>query len=187
MIEKNDDEVLACNNMDAEQLDYKKVITIPTGSYEITGTEKYICTSLPNLSINIKANNNELISEIKCNQAINFVPKDSIGQLLGFTNRILEPHKTHSSGLPVAILTINALRVESNITTGAYVNEHKNHTIYEFFPSVPPGLMIVEVSANIIYLPVVVQAIYHLRLHIVDQDGRLVNFRRNTVILNIIP
>ena len=44
--------------------------------------------------------------------AVNFKPKDAIGQLLGFTLRVLQANKTHISDLPVAILKINALRGE---------------------------------------------------------------------------
>ena len=54
---------------------------------------------------------------------MNFQPEDSIEQLLGFTPRVLRANKTHISDLPVAMLKVNAVRVECNITTGAYIND----------------------------------------------------------------
>ena len=55
------------------------------------------------------------------------------------------------------------------------------HTIYEFFPAVSPGYKIVEVRSPIIYLPITVKYINNLQLHLVDQDGHLVNFRGEVI------
>ena len=156
-----------------------KIVIIPTGSYEIEDIERYVQKILASdgITINIKPNNNTLRSEIKCSSEVNFQPEDSIGQLLRFTSRILEANKTHTSDLPVAILKVNALRVECNITTGAYINDRKVHTIHEFFPVVPPGYKIVEVPSHVIYLPIAVKTIHQIQLRIVDQDGDLVNFQ----------
>lgn len=184
-----------------------QVVTIPPGSYEIEDIEKYIQRSLVNKGfpvvtvsanadeignnntndaiVNIRPNNNTLRSEIKSNREVNFKLKDSIGQLLGFTSRVLEANKIHISDLPVSILKVNALRVECNITTGAYINDQKVHTIHEFFPTVPPGYKIVEVPSHVIYLPIIVKTIHHIQLRIVDQDGELVNFRGETITIRL--
>lgn len=162
-----------------------RVITIPTGSYEIEDIESYLQNVMSDISISLKPNNNELRSEIKCSHQVNFIPEDSIGRLLGFTNRILQPNVIHKSDLPVAILKVNALRVECNITTGAYINEQRVHTIHEFFPTVPPGYKIVEVPSHVIYLPISVRAIHNLQLKIVDQDGELVNFRGEIITIRL--
>lgn len=161
-------------------------IVIPTGSYEIEDIEKYLTRTLPkDITISLKANNNELHSEILCNNIVNFKPKDSIGRLLGFKPNKLESNITHKSELPVAILKVNALRVECNIIAGAYMNEHLVHTIHEFFPTVPPGYKIIEVPTNVIYLPIVVRSIHHIQLRIVDQDGELINFRGETITIRL--
>lgn len=164
-----------------------KVIEIPTGSYEIEDIEKYLIEKLHeyDISITLKPNNNTLKSIIKCSHLIDFTHEDSIGHLLGFSPGILKPHITHQSDSPVRILKINSLRVECNITTGAYLNEQRVHTIHEFFPTVPPGYKILEVPTTIIYLPVTVQAIDHIQLKIVDQDGQLVNFRGEVVTIRL--
>ena len=83
------------------------------------------------------------------------------------------------------ILRINALRVESNITTGAYINNKKVDTIHEFFPRVPPGYKILEVPSHVIYLPLSVKCIDHLQIRIVDQDGNLVNFRGEEITIRL--
>lgn len=167
------------------------IFYFPTGSYEIQDIEKYLKEvfakheSSKNIVLSLKPNNNTLCSVIKCSHPIDFRPKDSIASLLGFTERVLEANITHTSDLPVTILKINALRVECNITTGAYVNGHRAHTIHEFFPAVPPGYKIIEVPSNVIYLPVSVKSIDHLELRIVDQDGNLVNFRNELITVRL--
>ena len=85
----------------------------------------------------------------------------------------------------MSIIRVNSLRVECNVTTGAYINDRKVQTIHEFFPTVPPGYKIVEVLSDVIYLPVAVKTIDQIQLRIVDQDGNLVNFRVETITLRL--
>lgn len=162
-------------------------ITIPAGSYEIEDIDKHLQEQLSEsgISLSLKANNNTLRSEIKCSKQIDFIPEDSIGSLLGFTKRLLEADKTHHSDLPVKILQINSLRIECNITTGAYINGQRAHTIHEFFPAVEPGFKIIEIPTPVIYLPITVNSIDHIQLWVVDQNGRAVNFRGETITIRL--
>jgi len=164
-------------------IDGEEPIVFPTGSYEIEDIHHYAEKKVKDLTI--KPNNYTLRSELKCSKPIDFRPSDSIGPLLGFTPRLLPPNVLHESDLPVAILKINALRVECNFTGGAYINERRAHTIHNFFPSVPPGYKTLDVPPNPIYLPVTVTSIHHLQLRIVDQDGHLINFRGEEITVRL--
>ena len=165
----------------------EEVLTLPTGSYEIVDIEKYLHNALSprGITITLKPNNNTLRSVIKSNRSIDFTSADSIGPVLGFARRKLEANVTYESDQPVAILKVNALRVECNITAGAYINDRKVHTIHEFFPAVPPGYKIIEVPSQIIYLPIAVKTIDHLQVRIVDQEGTLVNFRGEVITIRL--
>ena len=165
----------------------EEVLTLPTGSYEIVDIEKYLHNALSprGITITLKPNNNTLRSVIKSNRSIDFTPADSIGPVLGFARRKLDANVTYESDQPVAILKVNALRVECNITAGAYINDRKVHTIHEFFPAVPPGYKIIEVPSQIIYLPIAVKTIDHLQVRIVDQEGTLVNFRGEVITIRL--
>ena len=165
----------------------EEIVTLPTGSWEIEDIEHHLQEILTSKGIvlSLKPNNNTLRSTIKCSQTIDFQPEDSIGRLLGFTRRTLSANITHESDLPVAILKVNALRVECNITSGAYINERKVHTIHEFFPAVPPGYKIIEIPAQVIYLPITVHTIDNMQLRIVDQDGNFVNFRGEIITIRL--
>ena len=164
-----------------------EVITIPTGSYEIEDIERYLQETLTpkGISISLKPNNNTLRSVINCSHPIDFRSRDTIGQMLGFIPRVIHPNRAQSSDFPVTILKVNALRVECNITSGAYINGCKVHTIHEFFPAVPPGYKIIEVPSQVIYLPVNVKSIDHLEVRLVDQDGNLVNFRGEVITVRL--
>lgn len=186
-------ELLSCNSIPNVD-EYNNIfiagnfkLTIPTGSYELQDLEKYIKEHLRehDIEFSLKPNNSTLHSEIKCSEAVNFKIKNSIGSLLGFSPKILKANKIHSSDLPVRILKINSLRVECNITVGAYINGEKVHTIHQFFPSVPPGFKIIEVPSHIIYLPIGVKCIDYIQLRIVDQDGDLVNFRNEVITIRL--
>ena len=41
------------------------------------------------------------------------------------------------------------MRIECDIITGSYINGKPTHTLYEFFPSVPPGYTKNQVVGNI--------------------------------------
>lgn len=162
-------------------------IVLPIGSYEIEDIEKYLYKILQkqNISFTLKANNNTLRSEIKCDRDIDFTGKNSLGSLLGFTPRILNKDITHESDLPVKILKVNSIRVECNITGGAYINKEKVHTIHQFFPAVPPGYKIIEIPSQVIYLPITVKTIDYLQIRIVDQDGHSIDFRSEVITIRL--
>ena len=172
------------NKFKLENLD---AIIIPEGSYEIDDINTYLNEQLSgkNITLELKPNNNTLRSIIHCSENIDFKEPNSVGKLLGFTPKILKANETHQSDLPVTILKVNCLRVECNITTGSYINSKQDHTIHEFFPTVPPGYKIIEVPLSVIYLPVNVKTIDHLQIRIVDQDGHLVNFRGEEITIRL--
>lgn len=166
-----------------------EVIKLQTGSYEIGAIEKYIQKILKerqvNIEISIKPNESTLKSEINSNAQVDFRPQDSIANLLGFDRRILPANSFHISDTPVNILKLNSIRVECNITTGAYINNKKVHTIHEFYPVADPGFKIIEIPTQVIYLPVCVKSIDKIQLRLVDQDGDLINFREEVITIRL--
>lgn len=166
------------------------IIEIPIGSYELEDIVDYITQVYKKQNVNknveIKANNNTLQIEIFSKQdKILFNEERSIGQLFGFEKQILEPNIVNKSNLPVNILRVNVIQIQSNITTGAYVNNSTAHTLHEFGVRVSPGYKIQEIPSNLIYMKINVKEISCLKVWIVDQDGRLVNFRGEEISLRL--
>lgn len=162
-----------------------QTVKLPTGSYEITDIDQYIQKVIKNTQFSLTANNNTLKSNIISNKEIDFRIENSIAPLLGFTKIVLPADQLHISSNPVKILKFNAIRVECNITTGAYLNDSKVHTIHEFFPTVPPGYKIIEVPSKIIYQPISVKIIEYIQLKIVDEHGDPIDFRGETITIRL--
>lgn len=164
-----------------------RCVEIPIGSYEIDEIIECLKKILPEeVKLSIIINKNTLKSEITCNKTLEFFQSGSIGSVFGFNKSKLEPKDgVHISVRPINIFSVNAIRIECNLTTGAYINGKIAHTIHEFFPTVATGYKIVEVPKNVIYLPITVSSIHTLNLNILDQDDNIIDFRGETITCRI--
>lgn len=151
-------------------------IIIPKGSYEITAIEEFLRNKLGADNISLKANNNTLRCVLKSTHEIDFSHPGSIGRLLGFAPRVYEANVQHESELPVNIMPVNMIRVECNIASGSYVNGAPTHTIFTFSPNVPPGYKMALSPRTVFFSRINTTTIDRLRISIVDQDGRPVDF-----------
>lgn len=178
------------------------VIKIPVGSYEINDISDLIMGKYEKLKTNektkaidtysfyIQPNYNTLQTEIFSSKDVIYFNKNgTIGSLLGFTSKILEPNKIHTSDKTIDITKINSICVECNIINGSYINNESAHTIHQFALVVSPGYKITETPLNVIYLPVNTSQIHTIILKVVDQNGNLINFRgeRITIRLHLKP
>lgn len=166
------------------------VIEIPIGSYELQDIVDFITIKYKllrsNKVVEIEANNNTLQIEItSSHDSIFFNKNRSIAKLFGFGERILDPGKKHISNLPVNIIKVNVLQLHCNIITGSFMNDSPAHILHEFALDVPPGYKLAERPRNLIYLPVNVREISRLEIRILDQEGRLINFRGEEITLRI--
>lgn len=160
-------------------IDDFKVITIPVGSYEIDDIAKFLCEELDkeNIVFSLLSNKNTLKTIIKSNLVIDLSRDDSIGSILGFAKKQLYGADRYESDKPANIQDTNVIRIECDLTNASYHNGERSHTIHEFTPNVDPGHIILENPQNLIYLPVVRRRINTLSINIIDQYGRLVDFR----------
>ena len=171
-------------------------LNIPYGAYEIDEIYRAILKAMPGDKkeeekaklFRLKANNNTLKCEIWSKYGIDFTQSNSIGRLLGFESTYLQPNKNHESTLPVDIMKVRMIRVDCNIISGAYLNTLKSHTLFEFDIDVEPGYKLTREPANIIYLPVRPegrQFIDNITLRILDDNGDLINFRGEKIIVKL--
>ena len=168
----------------------KKVLEIPTGSYEIEKIQEYLEKQLvPKNSkkyIKIEVNNNTLETNFSSSFKVDFTKEDSIGSILGFstTHPILEANKVYTSS-ETHILKVTTIRVECNITGGSYYNGRPSHTLLEFAPSVPPGFELDISPSKPDYLPVITDSIDNITITLLDQKGRPVNFRDEEIVIRL--
>jgi hypothetical protein len=174
--------------------DGDKKITIPPGVYEISDIETFLQNALAGegasenekkTAISLKPNNNTLKCEIISSFSIDFTQRDSIGRMLGFSARLLSANTKYESDLPVNIIKVVTIRVDSNITTASYYDTRLSHTLFEFAPSVQPGYSMNIEPRNIIYLPINTTRIDNISLRLVDQSGDPVNFRGEQIVIRL--
>lgn len=120
-----------------------------------------------------------------CNCPVDFGQPRTIGSLLGFQSRVLEEGTVHIADYPINIMKVNVIRVECDITKGAYINNFRAHTIHQFSPKVDPGYKIVEVPNTIIYFPILVRSISSINLTLVDQNDTPIDFRGETITIRL--
>lgn len=164
-------------------------IFIPEGNYEVASIAAYLQSRLllvdPSYVINLQTNNNTLKTSLKCNFPIDLTPDDSIGRLLGLPAKKLQANEEIASQGVVDIFKVNSVLVECNIATGSYINGQAAHVIFQFFPSVAAGFKLVEEPSPVIYLPVTKHTISNISLRVIDQQGRLVNFREEVITIRL--
>lgn len=169
----------------------KGEITIDEGSYEIDELVSFINKKVGRQKfLIVNANTNTLKAEMKCEEDVHFEKENSIGKMLGFQKQVYNAvvggkHKKHISENVINIIKVNTIRVECNIVRGSFENGKEGHVLHEFFPTVGTGYKIVEVPNTIIYLPVNVRRINNLTVSLIDQDGQLLNLRRETLSLRL--
>lgn len=166
-------------------------ITIPTGSYDIEDINDVIQREMKanghwdaaneEYYVSISANPNTLkaILNVENNYQVNFKHGNSLRKLLGFGSKIYSA--SQESERVVDILSINSILVNTNITSGSYVNGTNKPTIYSFFPNVSPGHKIVEHPKNLIYLPISLHVIHSLQVTLTDQNFDILDLRGENV------
>ena len=159
-----------------------KYYEFPEGSYELKDISRML---KKHLNVQLISNTNTLKCELFSTEKVDFTKPYNIGSLFGFGPIVTEPNRWYYSSRPVDVNRVNTIRVECNIVRGSYLNGVEGHVLHEFFPRVPSGYKIMETPPTIIYMPVNTQTIDHISLRIVDQDGRAVNFRGETITVRL--
>lgn len=166
-------------------------VSLPTGSYELEDISKFINNDLKRQNTHIKfhlsANVNTLKCEIYCNHDVDFTKSNSIASILGFEEGItLKADTWHESSKPVDIIKVNVIRITCNVVRGSYRDGVEGHVLHEFYPNVGPGFKIVEKPRTVKYLPINKQTtLSEFYIRIEDQNGKLVNFREETINLRV--
>lgn len=141
-----------------------------------------------NKIFSLEANNNTLKCQLKSTLDLDFSIKSSLGRTLGFEEKVYKANMLHESTLPVDIMKVRMIRVDCNIISGAYLNSTKSHTLFEFDIDVEPGYKLSKEPHNIIYMPIQPigrQFIDNITLRILDDQGDLVNFQGEKIIIKL--
>lgn len=170
-------------------------LTIPPGAYEIDEIGQAMLTALQEATNEnsddiflLTANNNTLKCELESKFAIDFGGDRSIGNILGYGTKLLNGGEKHYSIHNVEIMKVRIIRVDCNIISGAYLNSTKCHILFEFDIDVESGYKITKEPQNVIYMPIIPegrQFIDNISLRILDDNGDLIDFRGEKIIVKL--
>lgn len=174
----------------------RMLLKIPPGAYEIDEIGEAMLRVIKATSkrndadlFSLTANNNTLKCEMKSKFHIDFNVDNSIGKMLGFqTASVLTSGEVHQSIEGVDIMKVRIIRIDCNIISGAYLNSSECHTLFEFDIDVEPGYKITKEPQNNIYMPIMPegrQFIDNITLRILDDDGDLINFQGEKIIVKL--
>lgn len=165
---------------------------VPTGSYEAEEILEFIKDNFSkyNISFDYKVNKNTFKTTINCSTALYAGKRyghNIFNHIFGYTGDKAIPQNTDiESDDIIKIASQDVVRVECNIVSGSYVNGKSSHTIYEFATNkVDVGHKIIERAKNLIYLPVTQKQLNHIEILLVDQNGKPIDFRGETVTCRI--
>ena len=159
----------------------KKQIVLRPGIYEVSEIEMEIKKVIHGFVLN--GDNRSMRCELNAPVIFDFNTEGFGRSLLGFRG-MSQPNIKMISDTRVNINNINVIRIHCNIASGSYLNGKENHSIYEFYPTVPPGFKMVEVPSNIIYYPIDVASIDTFTVSLRDQNDELVDFNGEEVTIN---
>ena len=114
--------------------------------------------------------------QIQCKYAIDFAKKGSIGRILGFAPRILEPDKQHTSDFRVKLFEIDTILVSTNVTGNWYYNNKHTHSIYQSVIGAPPGNRLNIQPKHLIYFPIITRNLDGIVFKIADQNHNIIDF-----------
>ena len=161
---------------------------LPEGSYEIVDINEYIQRIMKDNGhfdaaedmyyIKLQANNTTLKSvlDIAPDYQVDLTSENTLGTVLGFKSQVYTSGYNESENI-VNIMSVNSLRVTSDIIGSSYSNGTTDNIIYSFFPNVGPGYKILQNPTNLVYLPITLYTISSMETKLTDQNGKLINLR----------
>jgi hypothetical protein len=164
-----------------------EVAEIPTGSYELKDIFEKMQSLVKehNHVFSFTSSINTFTATIKCDVDIDFSKPNSVGPLLGFHPRVLRAHQKHYSDFVVDIFRVDVIDIHCSIAGGSYMNGKPTHSVHAFSLQVGPGFKIREKPSEVIYHPVRTNVLDKVYLKVVDQDGKIVNFRNERVTIRL--
>ena len=110
---------------------------------------------------------------------------DYVSKIIDLTNYKLQENPFWSSE-KVNITDIETINIECDIIQGSYINGVSTNILYTFPAfSVPLGYKIVKEQVVPIYFPLNVRVISRIRIRIIDQKERIVNFNGETINMSL--
>ena len=157
-----------------------KIITISPGAYEVK-----------DLNEKLKIYKLEIILDMSTAKCTLILPKDLIliientsffHTMLGFQPGLYNKEGKYSSQNKVDIIDISTINITCDLIKGSYANGVERNILYSFpINTVPFGYKIIERMSNPIYIPITRKLIESIKISIVDENDKLIDFNGETI------
>jgi hypothetical protein len=162
-------------------------LLLPTGCYEISDINN-------ELQVLLTANNHVGYCDIESLKhlsiscihiyqpsfQIKFERNNNIRSVLGFNESIISGVGEHKSDHEVIIESFNDLVIHCDLVYGSLMNGKQSAVLYSIPPS-PPGYRMFIYPNPLIYVPVTKYDIRGMTIKIVDENGDIINFRKERI------
>ena len=174
-----------------------EICKLPTGAYELsyiyTHMREFFETQYPNLkdvAENFVVLGDEATSKteivFKADYGMDFNIDSSIHEVLGFEkDDKFEGVGRYISGKIVNITNVTQLIFCCNIIEVSYINEIQVPFIFNCSINVPPGFRMTRELTKITYKKLNTRQLCSIRVWIVDECGKAVDLRRDTLIVTL--
>jgi len=85
----------------------------------------------------------------------------------------------------IHVFSVTNIGVTVSCCEGDYRNGQTSHVVYQFTPGVAPGYRLTETATTVTYHPVITDRLDEITVQVIDQDGRLVNFRDELISIRL--
>jgi hypothetical protein len=171
------------------QYKYNNVLyKLTPGSYELKDIFNEINLSIPEDKDNkidfiIKMNYGK-VKINKITKPINFNVDNSIASILGFEKK--EYSKPSLGENKIDISNINSINIKCDLVQNTFIDGKRTNILYSFpYGTVGMGYRIIESPNPIIYLPLTRKYISSISFRIEDQNGRLVSFNGEEIMMTL--
>lgn len=162
-----------------------KITKVDPGAYEIKEINEFLQNKLGVDKISIKGDTSIMKCRMMNKSEVDFSIENSINKIFGFENKKYAPGSYISETNP-DITDITTINIECDITSGGYFGVEKEakrkNIIYSFLAySVPLGGKYYEINNPPIYYPIDKKHIDKIRIRILDQKERIINFNNERI------
>lgn len=164
-----------------------RIVSIRTGSYELSALESAIQKSLPDYVkyFQLSPDNNTLKCLMTSSHHVDFTTKNNISGLLGFEEKVYTAGVTHESERLVNIMKVNCIKVWCNLISGSITDGVPKQIIHEFYPTVPSGYRIIEVPRHPVYYPLNTVTVTRVSTILKDQKDNVINLRGEPITIRL--
>lgn len=175
-----------------------EILTIPKGCYSLESLfdviKEYLASiqkkhyGVQPLDLEYKVTPDSGRIMLKGSFEINFGVENSLGKVLGFSDKVRTQGITDkwiTSDMPVNIMGYNAICISCPLITNSYLNGEPSTILHTFSPNAPMGYRIESLPNPVIYQKIRDNYISSIEVSVVNEQNQLIDFSGEIVTVTL--